>query len=187
MPETHEFKSLTAKISDSGVVEAEFSVFDVVDRDGDIVTSAALQPHNGKEIPMVWAHDWEQPVGKGRLVVSDRSAVFAGEFLKTARGTEAYETVKQMGSLQQWSWGFRVLDDAWEKRDGKSIRLIKSVEPFEVSPVLVGSNPYTSTLAVKGRDRIADLEEEIRALKARLNNRDLVRLAEMQAWLKEER
>lgn len=151
-----EHKALTAKLAGEGSVEAEFSVFDVEDRDGDIVTASALMPHNGKELPMVWAHDWSQPVGKGQLVVSEKSAVFAGNFLDTARGKEAYETVKQMGGLQQWSWGFRVTESDWEKQGGKSVRLIKGVEPFEVSPVLVGANPYTSTLAVKGLDALTD-------------------------------
>ena len=177
-------KSLIAKVSDEGTVEAEFSVFDVEDRDGDIVTSSALKPHDGAELPMVWAHDWSQPVGKGRLVVSEKSAIFAGSFLKTQRGAEAYETVKQMGSLQQWSWGFRVLEDSWEKRDGKTIRLIKGVEPFEVSPVLVGANPYTSTLAVKSyADRIRELEAEVAELRKRLTGKYAERQAELLALL----
>lgn len=150
-----EHKSLTATLDEKGSVEAEFSVFDVEDRDGDIVTAAALQPFNGKSLPMVWAHDWSAPVGKGLLVVSEKSAIFKGDFLKTPRGVEAYETVKQMDDLQQWSWGFRTTDYAWEKRDGKNVRVIKGVEPFEVSPVLVGANPYTSTLAVKAAEQIS--------------------------------
>lgn len=155
-----EHKALTAKLSGEGSVEAEFSVFDVEDRDGDVVTASALKPYHGKELPMVWAHDWAQPVGKGTLAISEKSAVFAGSFLSTTRGQEAYETVKQMGDLQQWSWGFRVTESHWEKHGSKTVRLIKGVEPFEVSPVLVGANPYTSTVAIKSR--LVDLEEAMR-------------------------
>ena len=156
-----EQKSISATIDEKGSVEAEFSVFDVEDRDGDIVTASALQPFAGKSLPMVWSHDWSQPVGKGSISVSERAAVFSGTFLDTTRGQEAYETVKQMGDLQQWSWGFRVTDAVREKRGNKSVRVIKGVEPFEVSPVLVGANPYTSTIAVKsGLDSLTDDDRE---------------------------
>jgi HK97 family phage prohead protease len=39
------------------------------------------------------------------------------------------------GDIDQMSFGFRVKEDQWEKRDGKNIRTLKSVELYDVSPV----------------------------------------------------
>jgi hypothetical protein len=53
-----------------------------------------------------------------------------------------------MGSLQEYSWGFRVTETQPNKQiPGYDIT---AAEVFEVSPVLVGANQYTETLAVKG-------------------------------------
>lgn len=134
-----------------GYVEAAFSIFGKVDSDQDIVEPTAFK--NGQEVPLAWAHDWTKPVGKGVISADKNQAVFKGRFfLTTTAGKDAYETVKEMGSLQQWSWGFRVTDASEDTVDGKRIRRIKSADVFEVSPVLVGANRETHTLAIKSGD-----------------------------------
>jgi HK97 family phage prohead protease len=133
---------------DDGAIEAVFSTFNVIDRGGDIVLPGAIE--HGKEVPMVWAHDWSKIVGKGITEVSPERAVYKGQFfLDTTAGMDAYRTVKNMGALQEFSWGFLIKDAAYEQRDGESVRLIKSTEMFEVSPVLVGEGRGTGTLALK--------------------------------------
>lgn len=137
-----------------GYVEAAFSLFGKVDSDRDIVESTAFK--SGQEVPLVWAHDWQKPVGKGKISVLDDRAIFKGRFfVNTTSGRDAYETVKEMGSLQQWSWGFRVTDSSMEQRGGEHIRVIKKADVFEVSPVLVGANRETHTVAIKSGD-VAD-------------------------------
>jgi HK97 family phage prohead protease len=99
---------------------------------------------------MTWAHRWDVPVGKGAIMVQEKQAIFdGGFFLETDAGLEAYKTVKAMGALQEWSWGFRVVDAAYEQRDTQFVRLIKRAEVFEVSPVLVGAGVGTYTLGIK--------------------------------------
>lgn len=144
------FQEIEFKAADDapeGSLRAVFSTFDVPDRDGDIVRASAFS--DGQEVPMVWAHDWSKPVGKGVVRVEKSRAVFDGQFfLGTSWGRDAYESVKQMGSLQEYSWGFRVTDTQPNKNiSGYDIT---AAEVFEVSPVLVGANQYTETLAVKG-------------------------------------
>jgi hypothetical protein len=70
-------------------------------------------------------------------------------FLDTTAGLDAYRTVKAMGDLQEWSWGFRVTDADYGEMDGATVRYIKGAELYEVSPVLVGANRDTATLAIK--------------------------------------
>jgi HK97 family phage prohead protease len=133
---------------DDGAIEAVFSTFNVIDRGGDIVLPGAIE--HGKEVGMVWAHDWSKIVGKGTTEVTPERAVYKGQFfLDTTAGMDAYRTVKNMGALQAFSWGFLIKDAAYEQRDGEAVRLIKSTEMFEVSPVLVGEGRGTGTLALK--------------------------------------
>ena len=81
--------------------------------------------------------------------------------MNTEAGKEAYETVKAMGDLQQWSFGFEVHDS--EKgmftKDGidTEVRYLKDLKVWEVSPVLVGANQNTSTVSIKNDN---DLDEE---------------------------
>ena len=104
---------------------------------------------------MVWGHDWKDVIGRGEIVTDNDKAVFKGEFIMdTERGREAYNTVKAMGDLQQWSFGYEVVDsekgafqkDGFETQD---VRYLKELRVWEVSPVLVGANQETYTLAVK--------------------------------------
>jgi len=140
---------LEVKDDATGTVQAAFSVFNTIDSDGDVVKPSAFK--DGQEVPMVWSHMWDNPVGKGTVKVSRKQATFDGHFfLDTQAGMEAYKTVKNMGSLQEWSFGFRVLEDEEGDFDGQRVRFLKGLELFEVSPVLVGANRETRTLAIKG-------------------------------------
>lgn len=149
MPDIESKRAAFKLGSADGAVEAIFSTFGVIDSDADIVLASAFTP--GQQVPMVWAHDWQRPVGKGSVRVERDRAVLDGMFfLDTTAGLDAYRTVKAMGDLQEWSWGFRVTDADYGEVDGQSVRYIKGTELYEVSPVLVGANRDTATLAIKG-------------------------------------
>jgi HK97 family phage prohead protease len=133
---------------DQGVLKAVFSVFDVVDSDGDVVLKSAFK--NGQAVPMVWAHDWERPIGNGTVQVDAEKAVFDGRlWLDTDDGLQAFRKIRNAGALQEFSWGFRVTDAEPGTKNGQQVRFIKGAEVFEVSPVLVGANRNTHTLAIK--------------------------------------
>lgn len=135
-----------------GSVRAAFSVFDVVDGDGDVVLASTFTP--GQPVAMsAWGHDWGSlAVGKGIIEVTPTEAIFDGQFfLTTTPGRDHYETVKAMGDLQEYSWGFRVLDAEPGTMNGQTVRFIKSAEIYEVSPVLIGSNRQTHTLDIKSQ------------------------------------
>jgi HK97 family phage prohead protease len=139
---------LKADGDNQGTIEAVFSTFGVRDRDGDIVEPGAIE--NGKSVPMVWHHDWTRMIGKGVTEIDDERAVFKGSiFMDTDAGADAYRTIKAMGDLMEYSWGFRILDADFVERDAEFIRVIKRAELFEVSPVLVGAGMGTGTLSLK--------------------------------------
>ena len=141
--------------SDNGSLVAKFSTFDIVDREGDIVRRSAFA--DGQEVPMVWAHDWTRPIGKGTVRLEKDHARFEGEFFPTTDAQQARLAIRSMDRLQQYSWGFRVLDT----QPNAEIRGydITKAEVFEVSPVLVGANQETSTLAVKSSYTVLDLTD----------------------------
>lgn len=163
-----EYKYRTAPAAldaeNEGWLKAAFSVFDEIDSDGDIVRASAFT--DGQSVPLVWAHDWSRPVGKGTIRVTDKHAEFDGSFFTdTAAGLDAYRTVKAMGELQEFSWGFEIPTDGWAKtkHNGQDAREILKATVFEVSPVLVGANRNTRTLAIKGQERFEEHEGRVLA------------------------
>jgi len=148
-----EFKAVD---DEKGSVEAVFSVFNNVDTDGDVVLPGAIKSgFKDNQVPMVFAHKWDQPIGKGVIESDDEKATFRGTFfMDTEAGKEAYHLAKGMADLQEWSFGFRINDaevKEFKSEDGDEIsaRFLKDLTVFEVSPVLVGANRETYTLAIK--------------------------------------
>jgi len=143
---------LKLKTEQEGSFTARIATLDVIDKDGDITLSGAFP--EGKEV-LVSAYQhgsWmgELPVGKAVIKEADGEVVAEGQFnLDMQSGREHYEAVKFSGGLQEWSYGYEVLDYDHDKRDGQEVRLLKEVDPHEISPVLLGAGVGTATLAIK--------------------------------------
>lgn len=132
----------------------------VLDADGDTYDGP------GSVVPReVILSDWNHasavmsgrpPVGRGRIRADGNRLVFDGRFFMTTEpGRLAFETLRELGEVAEWSWGFEVLD--WEPWEQPNTRLIKSIAPFEASPVWRGSGVSTRTEAVKHDEATADL------------------------------
>ena len=161
-------KDLLSFNEETGQVKAVFSVFNEVDSDNDVVLPRSIRSGYGdKGVVMVWGHDWKHIIGKGKIVQDDDKATFEGKFnMNTEAGREAYETVKAMDDLQQWSFGFEVHDSEkgmFTKGNGEEqeVRFLKDVKVWEVSPVLVGANQNTHTVGIKEQTQ-KDLDEEVK-------------------------
>jgi hypothetical protein len=149
---------LEIKDAEKGDVEAVVATLDVVDKDREVIRSGAIK--SGAKVKLSeWGHNSvpfmgsAPPVGKGVVLVEGNRVVFRGKFfLTTARGAEAFRTLKEMGPDQEWSFGYRVLesqdpDAAW--RGKGAMRVLTKLEPFEVSPVTIAAGVGTRTVAVK--------------------------------------
>ena len=155
--------------SKKGAVEAVFSVFNNKDSDGDVVIPGAVRSgFKSGDVPMVWSHKWDMPIGKGKIKQDNDKATFEGNFfMDTEAGKEAYNLVKSMGDLQQWSFGFRVEDSEvgkWQKNadaEEETARYLKDLTVYEVSPVLVGANQETYTMAIKEASEKDELEKKV--------------------------
>ena len=160
MSEDKEIKNIEFELKtdgeSKGQVKAVFSVFNNLDSDGDVVLPDAINSgFKSGDVPMVWSHKWDMPIGKGTIKKDNDKAYFDGSFfMDTESGKEAYNLVKNMGDLQQWSFGFKVNDSEygkWKKSAEEEIdvRYLKNLSVYEVSPVLVGANQDTFTMAIK--------------------------------------
>lgn len=149
--QTKTLKAPLAITSDEqGIVRAVFSVFNMVDSDNDVVLPSFFT--DGQAVPMAaWGHDWNSlPPGKGVIRVQPEHALFDGQFfLDTTSGLEHFRTVKHLGPVQEWSFGFRVLEAEPGEFGGKAVRFLKRGEIYEASPVLVGANRSTYTQEIK--------------------------------------
>ena len=153
---------LEFKADSEGKVSAVFSVFNTLDSDGDVVIPDAIKSgFKSGSVPMVWAHKWDMPIDKGEIKQDGDKATFEGSFfMDTESGKEAYNLVKAMGDLQQWSFGYRVNDSERGKfKSGDKdvdARYLKDLSVYEVSPVLVGANQDTYTMAIKSNKELLE-------------------------------
>ena len=172
MPNELELKTLGAleiKSEAEGRVEAVIATLNVVDKDADVITEGALK--NGAKVKLSsYGHDavfGDMPVGKGALFVEGEQAIFRGQyFLGTQRGLEAFNTIKALGTDQEWSFGFRVLKaedpgDEWRAKGAR--RLLTKLAAFEVSPVIIGAGVGTGTVDVKEAEAEAAAQAEAAA------------------------
>jgi len=151
-----EFKNIKLQLKEGapeGSVLAVFSTFNVIDKDGDVTLPGAFEDGAPVRISS-WGHKWyELPVGRGAIQVDGERAVMDGRFfMDTIGGADTYRTVKGLEELQEWSYGFNVLDSEEGDFEGQHVRFLKKLEVPEVSPVMKGAGIDTGTLAIKGME-----------------------------------
>lgn len=143
-----------------GEVEAVFATLNVKDSDDDVTRPGAFE--NGAEVVIsAYNHKtWEGalPVGKGVIQEVGDEVVMKGRFfMNTSAGRDTFEVVKELGARQQWSYGFTVKDSERGEHEGKSVRFLKRMDVYEVSPVLRGAGVNTRTTAAKSfKDEVAE-------------------------------
>jgi len=140
-----------------GEFRAVFSTFNVIDHDGDVTLPGAFQ--DGQQVRIAyWGHRWEDlPVGRGEIHQNDKAAWVDGKFfLDTQMGKETYLTVKELDELQEWSYGFDVIDSEYGQFNGQNVQFLKKITVHEVSPVMLGAGVGTRTESIKSA-RLANL------------------------------
>lgn len=106
MSETKAFSGVEIKSVDEGRVLAHFATYNEIDHHDDLTRKGAFE--DGAEV-VVSAYNHQSwggslPVGKGRIRDGGTGAVADIQFfMNTQAGRDTFETVKQLGSLQQWS------------------------------------------------------------------------------------
>jgi hypothetical protein len=170
-----ERKSFTYRIEikneAAGEVGAVIAKLGVVDKDLDVLLPGTF-PLNAKVKLSSYGHDVvtsaAPPVGDGVVFERGNEAIFGGRFyMGTERGREAFQTIKEMGSNCDWSFGWNKgttqtepLSDYWKSQGAR--RVITGLIPIEVSPVFVGAGQGTGTLYTKSAEGDAEEQDRIR-------------------------
>jgi hypothetical protein len=153
--------TLTMKNAATGEVVARIGTLGVIDHDKDIIRPWAIPAKGAKVLMSSYAHDTitagQQPVGRGILAPVGGTLQFTGKlFMSTSRGRETHALLAELGTdsewSSEWSFGFQVLKSEAptpeERRQGAE-RVLTSLLPLEVSPVIRGAGISTGTLSVK--------------------------------------
>jgi len=152
--ETKTITSLSVKDAEKGLVTARFATLGVKDLDGDIIERGAI----GAQAVKVSAYghvSWGGvlPVGVGRTLERGEDAIAELQFfMNTTNGVDTFRTIKGLGSLAEFSFGFDVKDSAPPSKAQAAAgvrRVLKQLVVHEVSPVLRGAGINTGVLAVK--------------------------------------
>lgn len=141
-----------------GQCRAIFCRLGLVDSDGDVTMPGAFE--EGIEVPIsAYGHtSWQGALPVGRAVIhSDTQRAWADcqFFMGTQAGRETFEVIRDLGPLQQWSWGFDpVAADSGPDPagSGQHVQFLRRVDLHEVSPVLVGAGQYGQGLRTETED-----------------------------------
>lgn len=156
--DTKALAGVRIKDETQGLVEAVFATFNEVDADDDVTLPGAFEA--GAPVPISsYGHtSWQGalPVGKGVIRTTAKEAILEGQFfMDTTHGRDAFLTVKQLGPLGQWSYGYDPLEFHFGEFGGRKVRFLSKQQVHEVSPVLRGAGVGTRTLSAKS-DRPTD-------------------------------
>jgi HK97 family phage prohead protease len=161
------YKIVEPKINDQGIIEAFVSVFGNVDSYGEIIDFGAFRESLAAKLPKgVWSHNWDQPIAKtleareipaGDPALPESIRNFGGLYIKgqlvlaVQKAAEALALLKEK-VIDEFSIGYND-EEAYDAEDG---RHLKRLRLYEWSPVLVGANPLTELINVKGAVPYAD-------------------------------
>lgn len=142
------------KAAAEGRVEARFATLGVKDRDGDVILPGAFGVQEVR-VSAFGHTSWggALPVGKGRIRESGNEALADLQFfMETTPGRDHFNTIRGLGELGEWSFGFDILEEGAPDEDQRAAgvqRILRKLDVHEVSPVLRGAGIDTATLGVK--------------------------------------
>lgn len=113
------------------------------------------------DIRALFNHDPSKVLGRtknGTLRLSEDDKGLRMEIDLPKWAEDVRESIKR-GDIDQASFGFRVIKDSWETRDGEKIRTLEDVELIEVSPVTFPAYPETQ-LQARGNQPMEQVKEK---------------------------
>lgn len=151
-------KTLTIeKMDGAGRGLARIATLSAVDSDGDTYAPGAFAWKEGGQqwAAILPAHDRRHvSLGKCRVYEDGDAALAELIFNLDIPQAKAWHSAIMFDlangrPVQEYSYGYEVVDSAMEQRGGANVRLLKRLDVFEVSPVLKGAGEGTGTIAMK--------------------------------------
>lgn len=153
--------------TDSRTVVAHYSVFGVVDDDGDVVHGGAFEQSIEKDGPegrdRIWKmrdHDWAQRLGKPDTIYEDdEGLVMETTMPDTTLANDVLAMYEQVGESMEHSVGMILPEDGTERRKEGEARLdIYQAKLVEGSVVPWGSNMHARMQEMKSDGELAASE-----------------------------
>ena len=159
----NKFNISDAKVLDdrAGIVEAYVNTMGIRDADGDIIDPAAFDNsiRANLPIPVLAGHDQSKLVGKVLFAQPEQTGNGDEHRLytriqmnmDTQAGQETYSNIAG-DYIREWSVGFNLPDGdavAYDRNGKETTRRILNLDWVEVSAVIRGASPSTSTIAAK--------------------------------------
>ncbi|MEL6485873.1 MAG: HK97 family phage prohead protease [Pseudomonadota bacterium] len=142
-------------MADTGKGLALIARLSEIDHDGDTYERGAFAWKGDQWCPLLAGHDrWAMQWGKARVYEEgDTAYAEIHANLETQVGRDWHSAIKfdlaKGKAVQEWSYGYEVLEWASDARDGKEVRVIKRLDVHEVSTVVRGAGRGTQTLSMK--------------------------------------
>jgi HK97 family phage prohead protease len=141
---------------DKGVFSGLASVYNVLDRGGDIVMPGAFSDAKAENVYMLLQHNIEMPIGVfTEFKDTEKALNVAGQLaIDTQKGSDVHKLML-MGALREMSVGFRYRPDIKgsvtyeEDGDGGEIRRIHKAKLIEISIVVGPIMPKARITSVK--------------------------------------
>jgi HK97 family phage prohead protease len=136
------------------------SIKNNIDLGGDLIVDGAYK--NLDQLQEIgWgalSHDWYGlPIAMVMAAKEDQKGLyFESQFHSTDDAQDCRKVMQERlaaGKQVSLSIGYYVTDAAYETRDGNEVRILKSIDVFEISFVTLGMNPKARVTAVKGAGR----------------------------------
>lgn len=151
-------KALTIeKAETAGLVTARIATLSAIDSDGDTYAPGAFGwKQGGSQWAVILpAHDRRAtPMGKVRIYEQGDAALADMQFNLDVPAAKDWHSAIMFDlangqPVQEYSYGFEVLDAGMEQRGGEQVRVLKKLNVDEVSPVVRGAGAGTGTISAK--------------------------------------
>ena len=156
------FEIKEGSLDESGCFEGYGSTFGgKPDDGGDVVVEGAFVKslsaggRNGTGVAMLWQHDPHQPVGVWNELVEDSKGLkVRGQLaVETQLGHDA-QVLMKMGALRGLSIGYGIKE--YEYNKDKSMRFLKELDLWEISPVTFPMNTRATITSIKAMKEATD-------------------------------
>ena len=176
-------------VGENGIlhIKAYACAFGNVDSWDDIIEPTAcdafLAGPNAKRMAFCWQHDITTVIGKiTDKGVDEYGMWFEADVLPTTVGKDAAILLKE-GAITEFSIGYRADQWEWKKaEDEKTIRILKSITIYEVSPVTIAANPNARIISAKGdQNNNAPIADPAAAKSSQTNTNSIMTPEEIKA------
>lgn len=147
------------QVGEDGTFEGMLATYGNLDLGADVIEAGAFVKtikDNGGQVPMLWQHKMDEPIGTLYLSDTPDGLAVKGVFdLNVQRAREAYSLVKK-GIVKGLSIGFDAIRDAIEN----GIRHLKEIRLWEGSVVTFPMNLRAVITSVKARRAAAEKKDD---------------------------